>query len=124
MARPTLFTHPKFRRLVYLLGVPVPHALGYLELIWHTGYESGNAVLGGLQKGDLQLADMMRAVQVDATAFTNRLLEPLTAPLKEAGGRISQQLADNAEREWLLELRAPRLERCDSRAVGRRARLA
>lgn len=44
MARPTLFTHPKFRRLVYLLGVPTPHAVGYLECLWHVAYEAGNPV--------------------------------------------------------------------------------
>ena len=35
-----------------------------------------------------------------------------------------QQLAHDAERERLLELRAPRLERPDAGLLGRRARLA
>src|SRR5262249_14283752 len=46
VARPTLFTHPKFRRLCHVLGEPVPHVLGYLELMWAVAYESGNPRIG------------------------------------------------------------------------------
>jgi hypothetical protein len=46
MARPGLKTHPKFRRLVHVLGVPVPHALGYLECVWDVCYERGDPLLG------------------------------------------------------------------------------
>jgi hypothetical protein len=46
MARPGLLTHPKFRRLVHVLGVPVPHALGYLECLWGVCYERGDPLLG------------------------------------------------------------------------------
>lgn len=46
MARPGLQKHPKFRRLVVLLGVPVPHALGYLECLWEVAYEHGNPDIG------------------------------------------------------------------------------
>lgn len=46
MARPTLFAHPKFRRLVFLLGQPEPLVLGCLEFLWHVAYESGEAVIG------------------------------------------------------------------------------
>jgi hypothetical protein len=46
MARPGLMIHPKFRRLVHVLQEPVAHVVGYLEMMWHVGYESGNAVLG------------------------------------------------------------------------------
>jgi hypothetical protein len=46
MARPTLWKHPKFLRLVHSLGEPVPHLVGYLECMWSVGYESGDPVLG------------------------------------------------------------------------------
>ena len=46
MARPTLYIHPKFRRLVHALQEPVPHVLGYLELLWNVGYQSGDPMLG------------------------------------------------------------------------------
>ncbi|HZZ77238.1 MAG TPA: ATP-binding protein [Gemmataceae bacterium] len=39
MARPGLQKHPKFRRLVRMLNVPVPHALGYLECLWEVTYD-------------------------------------------------------------------------------------
>jgi hypothetical protein len=46
MARPDLLLHPKFRRLAFVLQEPEPHCLGYLEMMWHVGYASGNPVLG------------------------------------------------------------------------------
>lgn len=46
MPRPTLFTSIKFRRLVHRLGVPVPHALGYLECLWSVAYECGEPAIG------------------------------------------------------------------------------
>jgi hypothetical protein len=46
MARPGLLKHPKFARMVYLLGVPVPHALGYMECLWGVCYERGDPLLG------------------------------------------------------------------------------
>ncbi len=46
MPRPTLFDHPKFHRLVHLLGLPEPHVLGHLEYLWRVGYSSGNPVIG------------------------------------------------------------------------------
>ena len=54
MARPTIFKHPKFLRLVHVLREPVPHVLGYLECMWHVVYESGNATLG--DETDVELA--------------------------------------------------------------------
>jgi hypothetical protein len=45
MARPTLFTHPKFFRLAALVGGRAV-ALGSLELIWSAAYASGDAVIG------------------------------------------------------------------------------
>jgi hypothetical protein len=41
-----LFTHPKWTRLLHVLQEPKPHILGYLELIWRVGYESGNPEIG------------------------------------------------------------------------------
>lgn len=46
MARPGLFQHPKFLRLVHILREPEPHVLGYLECMWSVGYQNGNPVLG------------------------------------------------------------------------------
>jgi hypothetical protein len=46
MALPGFPEHPKFRKLVKLLGVPIPHAWGYLECLWSVGYASGNPVVG------------------------------------------------------------------------------
>lgn len=54
MARPTLFTHRKFRRLVHLLQEPKPHVLGYLEMIWASAYESGEELIG--DANDVELA--------------------------------------------------------------------
>ncbi len=54
MARPGLQSHPKFRRLVYVLGVPVPHALGYLECLWTVAYDRGSASIG--DSVDVELA--------------------------------------------------------------------
>lgn len=54
MARPGLFEHPKFLRLVHILKEPVPHVLGYLECLWLTGYQSGNPVVG--DETDVELA--------------------------------------------------------------------
>jgi hypothetical protein len=54
MPRPTLFDHPKFHRLVYILGLPEPHVLGHLEFLWRVGYASGNPVVG--DELDVELA--------------------------------------------------------------------
>lgn len=48
MARTGFRNHPKFRRLVHLLGVPEPHAYGLCEFLWSVSYESGNPVIGDL----------------------------------------------------------------------------
>lgn len=46
MARPNLLGHRKFRRLVAALGLPVPHVLGHLELVWFAAYEDGEPEIG------------------------------------------------------------------------------
>lgn len=56
MPRPTLFDHPKFQRLVHILGLPPPHVLGHLEYLWRVGYASGNPVIG--DDLDVELAAM------------------------------------------------------------------
>jgi hypothetical protein len=54
MARPGLIDHPKFRRLVHLLQIPEPYALGLLEFLWRVAYQDGNPRIGdGL---DVELA--------------------------------------------------------------------
>lgn len=45
MARPTLFTHPKFLRLSMALGSRMM-AAGALECVWRLGYESGDPFVG------------------------------------------------------------------------------
>ena len=37
-----------------MLQEPAPHVVGYLEVMWHVGYESGNALLG--DQIDVELA--------------------------------------------------------------------
>ena len=54
MARPNLRGHRKFRRLVFLLGMPAPHILGHLEFVWQAAYESGDERIG--DRVDLELA--------------------------------------------------------------------
>ena len=54
MARPGFRNHPKFRRLVHTLSEPVPHVVGYLELIWQVGYECGDSRIGDAT--DVELA--------------------------------------------------------------------
>ena len=46
MARPGFRKHPKFRRLVHLLGLPEAHVLGHVEMLWDTAYECGDDRLG------------------------------------------------------------------------------
>src|SRR5438067_449769 len=46
MARPGFENHPKFLRLIHILRVPEPHALGYCECMWRVAYQNGDAVLG------------------------------------------------------------------------------
>ena len=45
MARPSLFTHPKFLRLSMALGSRMA-AAGALECVWRMGYESGEPFVG------------------------------------------------------------------------------
>ncbi len=54
MARPTLRLHPKFRRLMYLLSLPEPYALGLLECLWEVAYASGDERIG--DEVDVELA--------------------------------------------------------------------
>lgn len=54
MAKPGFRNHPKFKRLCHILDVPEPHALGYCELIWETGYACGNSRIG--DSVDVELA--------------------------------------------------------------------
>lgn len=61
MARPTLFSHPKLRRLAYILAVPVPHAVGHLECLWHVAYEAGQPVFR--DRIDVELAAQWQGEQ-------------------------------------------------------------
>lgn len=54
MARPGLEKHPKFRRLMHMLGERKSHVRGYLECLWETAYETGNPVIG--DEVDVELA--------------------------------------------------------------------
>jgi hypothetical protein len=46
VALSSLWTNPKFRRLVHELREPVPHVLGYLECLWNTAYQAANPRIG------------------------------------------------------------------------------
>jgi hypothetical protein len=46
MARPGLRKHPKFLRLVAMIGEPQAHVLGHLECMWETAYECGDPSIG------------------------------------------------------------------------------
>ena len=46
MARPGLTKHPKFLRLVHMLGEPPAHVQGHLEFLWATAYEDGEPRIG------------------------------------------------------------------------------
>lgn len=46
MAKPELRDHRKFLKLKRLLGEPTPHVLGYLDCLWHRGYQTGTAFIG------------------------------------------------------------------------------
>jgi hypothetical protein len=54
MAKPGFRNHRKFRRLVAALHIPEAHALGHVELLWSTTYETGSAYLG--DEVDVELA--------------------------------------------------------------------
>ena len=54
MGRPGLDRHPKFRRLVLMLGESRAIARGSLELLWDTAYECGNPSIG--ESVDVELA--------------------------------------------------------------------
>lgn len=46
MARSELRTHPKFKRLVRRLELPVPYVVGLLECLWQCGYATGSPLIG------------------------------------------------------------------------------
>lgn len=46
MAKPELRNHRKFRKLRRLLQEPVPHLIGYLDCLWHQGYQTGDPRIG------------------------------------------------------------------------------
>ena len=46
MPRPGARNHPKFRRLVKLLGEPESHVFGYLNMMWDGAYENGEPLIG------------------------------------------------------------------------------
>jgi hypothetical protein len=46
VAKPELRDHRKFLKLKRLLGEPTPHVIGYLECLWHRGYQTGSAYIG------------------------------------------------------------------------------
>lgn len=46
MAKPELRDHRKFLKLKRLLNAPTPHVLGYLDCLWHRGYQTGSPFIG------------------------------------------------------------------------------
>lgn len=73
MARPGLEKHVKFRRLVRMLGEPIPHVRGYLECLWEVAYETGNPVIGD-------------DYQIEAAAQYPGLHRKLFEALRDCGG--------------------------------------
>lgn len=59
----------KFRRLVYLLKIPIPYVLGHLELLWHFGNESGEVI------GDLTNLELAAEWQGKPGELTEALLK-------------------------------------------------
>lgn len=46
MAKPELRDHRKFLKLKRLLNAPTPHVIGYLDCLWHRGYQTGSPFVG------------------------------------------------------------------------------
>jgi hypothetical protein len=46
VAKPDLRNNKKFRKLRRLLPEPVPHLIGYLDCLWHQGYQTGDPFIG------------------------------------------------------------------------------
>lgn len=46
MARPTLYKHPKFLRVCHMTKSPEPLIVGCLTLLWETGWQSGDPIIG------------------------------------------------------------------------------
>lgn len=73
MARPGLRNHPKFRRLMHLLGESESQARGCLECMWDVAYECGNPVIGD-------------AIDVQLACKTSIDSERLVRSLMDSGG--------------------------------------
>jgi hypothetical protein len=52
-ARSSIFTHPKFIRLVDELGMPAPTVLGHLEFLWHAAHELAGEPIGDARNVEL-----------------------------------------------------------------------
>ena len=49
MAKSTLFSRPKFKRLCARLGLPRPYVRGLLDTLWDTAHEVGDPAVGTLE---------------------------------------------------------------------------
>lgn len=111
MARPTLFSSPKFRRLVHLLKVPIPHAVGYLECLWSVAYECGEPVIG--DEIDVEIAAQWPG---DAGVLCRALVQVgLLDPADESGRHTIHDFWDHAP-DYVKKRRERELERKDRSA--------
>jgi len=104
MARPTLFTHPKFRRLCHDLGLSRPTALGHMELLWRVAYESGEALIGDATDVELAAEWDGEAGVFAATLVRLRFVD------ERDGGLAIHDLADH-EPEYVKDRRKKERQR-------------
>jgi hypothetical protein len=116
VARQTLFTHPKFQRLVYTLGLSRATVLGHLELMWNVGYASGEAVLG--DEIDVELAAEWTG---ERGTWTRALCDVKLLDLID-GRYAIHDLHDHAPRyvkdRWTKEQQRKSLRAADKRRTG------
>jgi hypothetical protein len=113
MARPTLFRHRKFSRLVRILGSEAL-ALGHLELLWSAAYEAGEEIVG--DSPDVEYAAKW-------TGEPGKLTESLTQCGfldSTENGFVIHDLWDHAP-EYVRKRRARELERRTKGAKLRRS---
>ena len=82
MAKPSIFTHPKFQRLVRLLQMPEAHVLGHLEYLWHVGYQDGNPLIGDTEDVEAAAKWVGKPGAFTSACVTVKLLD------KVRGGRF------------------------------------
>lgn len=103
MPKPSLFDHPKFKRLVRRLALPAPYVLGHLEYLWRVGCSTGNPVIG--DDLDIELAaewqgesGVLAAALVEER-FVDRRLEDGRLEIHDLFENAPEYVARRADRE-------------------------